>query len=70
MAIVQMNFTPGYVLEYARNLAAHSKKDPSVNAAQNAMFDDIVTMLEIASNVMQPQPTDSADDKTIKANGN
>ena len=64
MQVVKMNFTPGYVLEYARNLAAHSKKDKKVDAAQCAMLDDIVTMLEIASKAMEPQPTESANHKT------
>ena len=60
---VALHFTPGYVLEYVKNLSAHSGKDKRNGPAERAMMEDIVTLIQIAVSVMQPQQTDSANDK-------
>lgn len=60
---IKMNFTPAYVIEYARNLAAHANTDPKTEPAQRAMLADIVTMLEIAAGVMEPVPAEPGENK-------
>ena len=53
---IQMSYTPGYVLEYFRNWALKQK---NAAPAEQAMFKDITTMLEVAKNVMVTVPADS-----------
>ena len=62
---IQLNFTPGYVVEYFKNLRAHSKSEKRP-AAEIAMLDDAVTMLEIAAAMFKPAPEKGQDDNVTK----
>lgn len=53
--------TPGFYLEYTKNWLAHQRKEKA-NPAEVAIVEDLCQLVEIAVSVLQPQPTESAND--------
>ena len=53
---IKLQFTPAYILEYVRNWAKHAKKEKGIGAAEVAMIDDIVTLVEVAKNCLNEEP--------------
>lgn len=62
---IKLNFTPGFVVGYFKNLRAHAKKEKH-EKAEIAMLDDAVTMLEIAAAMFKPEPEAEPDGQNDK----
>lgn len=57
---IEFHNTPGLVREYVKNWLLHAKKDKQTQPAQLAMLEDIAKLIDVAMTVLEPMPTESA----------
>lgn len=50
--------TPGLTREYVNNWLAHLRKDKQAQPAQIAILEDVLKLIDVAMQVLQPQPSE------------
>lgn len=61
---IELYNTPAFYEEYLKNWLAHEKKNPKKNAAQLAVISDLIQLVKVAKEAMEPKPTESAEIKS------
>lgn len=54
---IELHNTPALVREYVKNWLEHSRKDAKIPAAQVAVIEDVVTLIDVAIQFLEPEPT-------------
>lgn len=52
---IEFRNTPGLIREYVNNWLIHARKDKAA-PAQIAVLEDILTLIDVALTVLQPEP--------------
>lgn len=59
---IEFRNTPGLTREYVNNWLIHARKDKAA-PAQIAVLEDILTLIDVALTVLQPEPADPENKK-------
>lgn len=55
---IELHNTPKFYLEYVKNWLTHERKKPNANKIEIAIVQDLATLVEIAVNVLEPEPAE------------
>ena len=53
---IMFHNAPALTREFVNNWLLHAKKDKNTNPAQIAVLEDIVKLIDVAMQVLQPEP--------------
>ena len=57
---IMFHNTPALTREYVNNWLLHAKKDKNINPAQVAVLEDVIKLIDVAMQVLQPEPAKAA----------
>ena len=53
---IEFHNTPGLTREYVNNWLTHARKDKKISAAQIAILEDVLQLIDVALTVLEPGP--------------
>lgn len=61
---IQFHNTPALIREYVNNWLTHAKKDKKTAPVQLAVLEDVLTLIDVAMTVLEPEPAEPANNKS------